>query len=72
MNIPFSKRDADRPMGRKNDCAVIALSNATDVSYFQSENFLAQNGRKFNRGTYTTRIFGFKLNESKEIFGHKI
>lgn len=73
MNIPFLRSCSGRPVsGVKNDCAVIALSNALGISYFESENFLRAMGRKHNRGTYTQRIFGFKLNESKVILGHKI
>ena len=73
MNIPFEKRNGGRPeTGRKNDCAVIALSNALNISYFESENFLAANGRKLNRGTYTQTIFGFNLNQHKIILNHKL
>ena len=59
-SIPYQKCDAGKLEGRKRDCAVVALSNALEISYFDSEKFWADNGRKLNHSTETCEILGDK------------
>ncbi len=68
MNIPFQRSDAGKPKDRHRDCAVIALSNALNVSYFESEKFWADNGRKHNRGAFTRDVLG----KNRIVLNHKI
>lgn len=52
MNNIYAKLQGDSQLiGEKNDCAVKAVSIVTGISYEKAHSLLAQEGRKFGKGT---------------------